>query len=382
MKSGLLIFYVLLIVAFVYLLKLLMQKRKTHLNEPIEKEATDNENAESLFQEGKSLLSSPGSTPEDKKNGLEKLVKAEELGHVEAPYHLGFIFSRTDEAGGFSKRSVEHYMLAAERGFGPAQRMVGGFYELGISVEKDVKKAIEWYKKAAENEVDDALSMLATVYFRQKDYEEAVKWAEKSADCGIRLGYIQRAVYGFVPDGSFEKYKESQKWYYLYKKALLDVPNSPEKVTVQEAKLRKVLDESYDNICKFMAEMELNEDMSYSCDEGDDDVSCKILDYEKDKDTGHIHYVLDGEIKDGVFGLSGIITGDGVQAQWCREEMEFWVNFDRENSDKLLETMTSEYKTNVEKLFMLKELIMYRGGIDKFEKVCDAKGIKYNEHSF
>jgi TPR repeat protein len=47
-------------------------------------------------------------------------------------------------------KAVEWLRQAAEQGYAPAQNALGFCYEFGDGVEKDLKKAIEWYTKAAE----------------------------------------------------------------------------------------------------------------------------------------------------------------------------------------------------------------------------------------
>lgn len=84
-------------------------------------------------------------------------LKAAQLGHLEAQYNLGVIFSlpdyRCDELGEKQDMIKSAYWLqkAAEQGHSEAQFLLGNFYSAGIGVGgTDIQKAFFWYKKAAE----------------------------------------------------------------------------------------------------------------------------------------------------------------------------------------------------------------------------------------
>lgn len=66
-----------------------------------------------------------------------------------------------------------------------AARNLGNFYRLGIGVDKDMNKAFEWYKKAAEAGLDRAQYNLALLYLEgegtEKNEEEAISWLIKAA---------------------------------------------------------------------------------------------------------------------------------------------------------------------------------------------------------
>src|ERR1051325_1169240 len=49
------------------------------------------------------------------------------------------------------KKSISWYQRAAQNGHGGAQNNLGSLYFIGKGVEKDLKKAIYWYEKAVEN---------------------------------------------------------------------------------------------------------------------------------------------------------------------------------------------------------------------------------------
>lgn len=49
-----------------------------------------------------------------------------------------------------NREMAQLYTEAAEMGYAPAQTSLGTCYRTGWGVEKDMEKAFDWYKKAAE----------------------------------------------------------------------------------------------------------------------------------------------------------------------------------------------------------------------------------------
>ena len=67
-----------------------------------------------------------------------------------------------------------------------SQTNIGWLYHQGLSVEKDLEKAAEWYRKAAEQEYVIAQHNLGTMYEHgwgiEQSYAEAVKWYQFGVD--------------------------------------------------------------------------------------------------------------------------------------------------------------------------------------------------------
>jgi hypothetical protein len=80
--------------------------------------------------------------------------------------------------------------LAEEGRYTDYQYKLGRYYELGWGVEKDISKALQWYRKAAECGDSDAQYRLASAYFDGEgvpaDYEAAYFW--------LRLQQMDRGV--------------------------------------------------------------------------------------------------------------------------------------------------------------------------------------------
>ena len=79
------------------------------------------------------------------------------------------------------------YTEAAEMGYAPAQTSLGTCYRTGWGVGKDMEKAFDWYKKAAEQGDTFAQYRLSECF--EKDYQQFVFiWAKKSAEQGDPAG--------------------------------------------------------------------------------------------------------------------------------------------------------------------------------------------------
>jgi len=105
------------------------------------------------------------------------------------PYMLG---ERYYYGRGVSRdcvKAVEWYRKAAEQGHAGAQYMLGWCYENGDGVSQDNVKRVEWYRKAAEQGHARAQFALGRHYFYgsggvPQDYTKAAQWYRKAADQG------------------------------------------------------------------------------------------------------------------------------------------------------------------------------------------------------
>ena len=80
-----------------------------------------------------------------------------------------------------------------------AQNMLGIMNERGHGFEKDESKAVEWYRKSAENGYAEAQNNLANMYLYGKggllqSYSEAADWHEKAAAQGLAAAQYELAT--------------------------------------------------------------------------------------------------------------------------------------------------------------------------------------------
>lgn len=88
---------------------------------------------------------------------------------------------------------------AAEGGYGQAQHNLGTVYYEGIGVRKNYPEAVQWFAKAAKQELGMAAIQsgdgLLSWRGRQKNPQKAVSWLKKAAKQNLliaqaSLGYI------------------------------------------------------------------------------------------------------------------------------------------------------------------------------------------------
>src|SRR5262249_48348698 len=108
------------------------------------------------------------------------------------------------------KKAVEWFEKAANQGDTLAQLRIGYCYELGQGVEKDPKKAVEWYEKAANQDNASAQAKMGYYYeLRQGveiDLNKAIEWYEKAANQGDAAAQfrIRLCSLGMHPENSLQ----------------------------------------------------------------------------------------------------------------------------------------------------------------------------------
>lgn len=89
--------------------------------------------------------------PEDNDLATELLVRAHEMGHVEATYNLGICYHYGFGTDVDLAKAFELYLEAANAGYGKGMNLVGRFYNRGIYVKRDRKQAEYWLLKSMES---------------------------------------------------------------------------------------------------------------------------------------------------------------------------------------------------------------------------------------
>jgi uncharacterized protein len=117
------------------------------------------------------------------------LLRAGELGSLEAQRDLGAFYATGDWTHPRDlMRAAEWYRLAAERGHSDAQYNLGFMYLLGEGVPADVEKGLWWLRQAASLGDFSAFRLLADIY-RHGYYgvlannAEADHWDERYQQC-------------------------------------------------------------------------------------------------------------------------------------------------------------------------------------------------------
>lgn len=100
-----------------------------------------------------------------------------------------------------AQNTYQYYIRAAKNGDADAQCRIGSCYSKGTYVEKDDKKAVDWWKKAAKQGHALSQGFLGQAYFTGKGVtmnpSQAVYWYQKSAEqgnttsqCSLALCYM------------------------------------------------------------------------------------------------------------------------------------------------------------------------------------------------
>ena len=115
------------------------------------------------------------------------------------------------------RKGLECYKKAAEKGSLEAQLALGDCYRQGTEVEKDEQEAFRWYWQAAGQGNVDAQFWLGYAYDHgrgvEQDYKEAMKWYQKAAAQGNASAQNNIGVLYYNGNGVKQDYEEALKWY-------------------------------------------------------------------------------------------------------------------------------------------------------------------------
>lgn len=75
----------------------------------------------------------------------------------------------------------ERVLAFAEAGDADAMDFAGVLYNIGHGVNKDKGKAFNWFQKAAKADYEEAFQLLAEIYYSNKNYKKAVECFSKAA---------------------------------------------------------------------------------------------------------------------------------------------------------------------------------------------------------
>lgn len=114
------------------------------------------------------------------------------------------------------KQAMVWYQKAAQQGNGPAFNSIGNFYRTGSGVKADPKQAYEWYVKGAAAKDPQAMLNLGNCYFygmgTEKDEKTAVHWWSQAAEEGNAYAIAQMGDcynYGIVVEKDLNKAVEN-----------------------------------------------------------------------------------------------------------------------------------------------------------------------------
>ncbi|KTA78881.1 tetratricopeptide repeat protein [Aeromonas salmonicida] len=132
---------------------------------------------------------------QDKNKGVSYLVDAGNQGSIDAQYTLGIVYSGSEEGSKFisiqsnNSEAEKWFLLAAKQGHSSAQYYLGTRYENGYSNDKDIVKALMWYRHSAEGGNVYSQERIGAAYLDatldlQRSLPESKKWFLQAQEKG------------------------------------------------------------------------------------------------------------------------------------------------------------------------------------------------------
>lgn len=122
-----------------------------------------------------------------KKRYIELLESSANGGCATAQYSLGYYYSTIDSLD--LKKAILWYEKGAEQNHAQSQCNLADKYEHGIGVDQNYGKAIHLYKMSAEQNIPEAMYALANMILNEKDLVKDLKLAKAYLSKAGELGY-------------------------------------------------------------------------------------------------------------------------------------------------------------------------------------------------
>ncbi|HIA51142.1 MAG TPA: sel1 repeat family protein [Candidatus Melainabacteria bacterium] len=114
------------------------------------------------------------------------------------------------------KLAAEKARILAVDGHPKAQTVLGMLYQAGLGVEKDMKTALYWLEKAAEQGLREAESYLGHLYLEgrvvEKDLDKAEHWLLKAAQHGEREAQVHLGLMYMDDKWAKKDIKHAEVW--------------------------------------------------------------------------------------------------------------------------------------------------------------------------
>ena len=139
---------------------------------------------------------------------------AADLNDKDACCRLGLRYYKGQGVEQDYTRAVELFRKAAEQGNGYAMRLLGDCYRSGCGVEKDCAQAVEWYRKAAELGDRHACYWFA-IYCdcTDPDHTQAAQWYRKAAELYNENAYYWSGLCSYFGRDAEQDYAQAAEWF-------------------------------------------------------------------------------------------------------------------------------------------------------------------------
>lgn len=159
-----------------------------------------------------------GGVKRDKTEARKWLIKAAETGRPEFQFILGAFYYEGWDAAEIQRSdgdAVHWIKLAAESGLPPAEYLMGVMVGQGRGVPADAVQAINWYRRAADHGVAEALSELGDFYSlgTERSCKDAVKWYRAAADYNLSYAFYRLAKFYGVGECVQQNFVQAHFWY-------------------------------------------------------------------------------------------------------------------------------------------------------------------------
>ena len=140
-------------------------------------------------------------------------------GDPSAAYEVAIRFAEGRLVPVNNEEAARWFDIAAKKGLVPAEFRLGGLYEKGLGVKKNLTTARDLYRAAADKGHGKAMHNLAVLYAEgtdgKADYQTAAQWFRKAADRGIADSQYNLAILFARGVGVEQNFGESYKWFFI-----------------------------------------------------------------------------------------------------------------------------------------------------------------------
>jgi TPR repeat protein len=159
-------------------------------------------------------IASPAQSGED---DIETMREKAEKGDLESQNNLGYSYSKGDGVEKDIPKAISWYRKAAEGGYAKSQSNLGNCYLAGAGVPKDTVQALLWLEKAAVQGYAKAQYNMGVLYEKggrmlKRDTKKAAEWYMKAANQGYGNAFNNLAGLYMAGDGVPMDWKEAFKW--------------------------------------------------------------------------------------------------------------------------------------------------------------------------
>jgi TPR repeat protein len=162
-----------------------------------------------LFDKGMNALTG-SSASRSGANAVEYFRRSAELGFGPAQVVLGYFYETGLNTTADSRAALELYKKAAQQGDPLAQWLVGRMIYLGEASPRDLNDAANWLEKSSSQNNPFAQDLLGKIAFERGHYDRSVELFRKAAEQGLPQAQLQLALQlrdgQGVPRDVFEAY--------------------------------------------------------------------------------------------------------------------------------------------------------------------------------